>query len=314
MSDMMKPGGLVGVRTLDARVFVVCCAIVGLIVVGGRALAGPKELEGLTIELVSEDLAIRAGEPFAVGLSISHSKGFHTYWKNPGIVGVPTGIEWELPAGFKAGPIEWPAPQLTKMAVYPVYGYEGKILLPVRITPPPDWSPGPEGKAFLKAKTSWMCCSATCHPGFTDLTIGLPAAPTDSAGERAFTKWRPEFERARRSRPVKTNAWQVSASRVGDSVTVEVKAGDSANRAIVEALESIYFFSGDGLIDSRAEQKIERIGEAGIRLSLTVSEFEPVSKAAEKTPNPRLAGVLSAERSWLSGKKVLAITLNVPLE
>src|SRR5262245_53837871 len=65
----------------------------------------------LKIELVSEVTSIVPGKPFYVGLHLQHQPGDHTYWRFPGIVGVPTGIKWELPEGFKAGPIEWPEPQ-----------------------------------------------------------------------------------------------------------------------------------------------------------------------------------------------------------
>ena len=39
-------------------------------------------------------------------------KGWHTYWQNPGDSGLPTTLEWKLPAGVEAGPIEWPAPRV----------------------------------------------------------------------------------------------------------------------------------------------------------------------------------------------------------
>src|SRR5688572_10915548 len=46
--------------------------------------------EPLTIELVSEVASIQPGSPFYVGLHLKHKEHYHTYWKFPGIVGVPT--------------------------------------------------------------------------------------------------------------------------------------------------------------------------------------------------------------------------------
>ena len=57
----------------------------------------------LRMEFVSEVEAIRPGEPFTVGLHLEHGPGWHTYWQNPGIVGVPTSLDWNLPQGFVAG-------------------------------------------------------------------------------------------------------------------------------------------------------------------------------------------------------------------
>ena len=78
------------------------------------AAAGASWAQGenpLRIGLVSESTAVVPGRPFYLGLHLEHRSGDHTYWKCPGIVGVPTGIEWDLPAGFEAAPIEWPGPQ-----------------------------------------------------------------------------------------------------------------------------------------------------------------------------------------------------------
>ena len=44
----------------------------------------------LDIKLVSEVTSIAPGQPFYVGLALPHGEGYHTYWKFPGIVGVPT--------------------------------------------------------------------------------------------------------------------------------------------------------------------------------------------------------------------------------
>src|SRR5690606_2221484 len=80
----------------------------------------------LDIRLISETRSIRAGGTFFLGLHLRHPVGAHTYWKHPGIVGLATQIEWDLPAGFVAGPIQWPAPEPVKMAIYQAQGYHGE--------------------------------------------------------------------------------------------------------------------------------------------------------------------------------------------
>src|SRR5581483_8644540 len=87
--------------------------------------------------LVSESKSIQPGTPFWVAVQLEMQPPWHTYWKNAGESGEPTSIDWKLPAGFTAGPIQWPAPK--RIAVPPVvsYGYEDNVLLLVKITPPP---------------------------------------------------------------------------------------------------------------------------------------------------------------------------------
>ncbi len=72
--------------------------------------AKPVRVDSVEVELVADRDSIRAGEPFKLGLRIRHDPHWHTYWRNPGDSGLPTVFELKLPEGFRAGPIQWPAP------------------------------------------------------------------------------------------------------------------------------------------------------------------------------------------------------------
>ena len=43
------------------------------------------------------------GKPVWVGLQLAHQPGWHSYWKNSGDSGLPTQLQWTLPAGVVAG-------------------------------------------------------------------------------------------------------------------------------------------------------------------------------------------------------------------
>jgi thiol:disulfide interchange protein DsbD len=62
------------------------------------------------IELLAENTAIRPGDKITVALRQIITPGWHTYWINPGDSGEPTRIDWTLPQGASAGPIQWPLP------------------------------------------------------------------------------------------------------------------------------------------------------------------------------------------------------------
>jgi len=134
-----------------------------------------------------------------VGLALHHGQGYHTYWKHPGTaLGVPTGITWkDLPAGFKAEPIDWPEPEPVLMFQIKAQGYERDVVLPIRITPPADLKDGSMVK--LSGKALWMCCNQECNPGFQDLVIELPVKVADAPVYNA--EWRPRFVRQRALRP-----------------------------------------------------------------------------------------------------------------
>jgi thiol:disulfide interchange protein DsbD len=82
---------------------------------------------------------VSAGKPLSLGLLIRHAPHWHTYWKNPGDSGLPTTLEWTLPAGVQAGPIEWPTPKRLPIGPLVNYGYDGTVLLPVTVAVPADF-------------------------------------------------------------------------------------------------------------------------------------------------------------------------------
>jgi len=59
---------------------------------------------------------VQAGQTFWLGLKIEHAPHWHTYWQNPGDSGLPTQLNWQLPAGLQAGEIAWPLPKKSRSA------------------------------------------------------------------------------------------------------------------------------------------------------------------------------------------------------
>ena len=130
--------------------------------------------KGVTVSLFCEASTIAPGQAFTVALTLRHEAGFHTYWKNPGTVGMPTQIVWKLPPGFKAGDLVWQSPERSKMFKYDVYGYETNATLLTEIQAPADL---PEGPVLIRAKASWMACNdSSCNPGYHTFELRLPVA------------------------------------------------------------------------------------------------------------------------------------------
>jgi thiol:disulfide interchange protein len=102
------------------------------------------------------------------GLYFKLQPGWHVYWQNAGDAGEPPSINWTLPKGITAGPLQFPAP--TRLPVGPLmdYGYENEVLFPFKLDAA---LPAKTGPATLHAHVSWLVCSSVCIPGKTDLEL-----------------------------------------------------------------------------------------------------------------------------------------------
>lgn len=87
-------------------------------------------------KLLYEESSVKPGRPFSVGIHITLEPGWHIYWKNPGDAGMAPEITWDLPEGFTAAPIIWPAPQKFTTMEMIGYGYEEETIFLTEITPP----------------------------------------------------------------------------------------------------------------------------------------------------------------------------------
>ena len=262
--------------------------------------------EPLKVTLVSEAASIQPGKPFYVGLHLQHGVGYHTYWKFPGIVGVPTGIIWALPPGFVAGEIEWPEPESVLMFKIKAQGFERDVLLPIKITPPADLKAAQTIR--LSGKCSWMSCAKTCHPGFSDVSLVLPVM---NAKSEANLKWQPVFAQERNRFPDRVSSWEISAAERGQTVILTVSpTGESARKFSAEANpEPVYFFTEDGWIDTDKPQITRVNADGSLTLELTRSEVY-----LGKVQPSSLHGILKNPKGWLLNAEVKSFRISPELK
>jgi len=232
-----------------------------------KAPVDAKALEGMDIALVSENLTIEPGKAFRVGFKLDHKKGFHTYWKNPGVVGVPTKMNWELPEGVTVSEIQWPNPELSKMAVYPCFGYERDVLLMMEVSIPKSWS---EETITLTGQGQWMCCSSMCYPGFETFSLTLKVGEEESC-----PKYAPLFEAAEKELPAES-----------DKLTAKMltKADDKAIQLLITSkdaeLQVIRIFNEDGQTTPDIHHGIKRITEDEFVFITERSKYGPKGPTA----------------------------------
>jgi len=212
----------------------------------------PPRPVGVDARLVSEAKTIVPGQTFTVALSLKHEEGFHTYWVNPGIVGIATVLNWTLPEGFTAGKIQWQAPERVTMVVYNAHGYNGDALLLIDITAPETL---PKGPVTLKAGGAWMACAqkSCCNVGYQELEVTVNTGKEIEWDEEI----RARIKQARSKLPKPVEGWEYSASRSGDKITLKVR---NKKGLPVSVVKGVYFYSEHNHIDTLVEQQVTADG------------------------------------------------------
>ena len=275
--------------------------LTALCTVGLAALPAPPP-NPLQVALVCENSSIQPGKPFLAGLLLQHPRSYHSYWRFPGIVGVPTRLKWDLPKGWKAGPIQWPTPERVFMFKIKAQGFHGQILLPVEITPPATLQPGSQIR--LAASASWMCCGRDCNPGFEKLELQIPTTATAPAPNPEHSR---AFATAKASLPDTLSGWKVEARKSGNRVLIEVRPTNGEARKQFAGMETAQFFTEDGLTDPNRAETVRRTAE-GLLLELAISEFAPQPLPGE------LRGVLVTPSGWLPGQPGRGLLVRAPLD
>ncbi|MCS6892273.1 MAG: protein-disulfide reductase DsbD family protein [Rhodovarius sp.] len=225
--------------------------------------------------LVSELAAIAPGRPFRVGLDLSLAPGWHSYWRNPGDAGAAPEITWQLPDGARAGPLQFPAPERIPYGPLVNFGYTGRILFPLEVTPPPTLRPG---EVFtLIAEASWLVCEQICIPEAARFSLSLPVAAAPEPAPAMAARF--ALAEAALPRP------SPFAARIGFRDRQGVLELTDPTFAPGRIREAFFFPAEAGLLDHAAAQPL---GLAAGRLTLTLS------RAGAEAPLPaQIEGVIA---------------------
>ncbi len=256
------------------------------------ASAAPVRTGHVEAELVAASTAFVPGSENLVALKLTLEPGWHTYWRNPGDSGLPTTLEWKLPQGVQAGPIEWLPPRPLPVGPLTNYGYEGVAFHLVTLTSAAGATLGSE--VTLAARADWLVCRETCIPEGADLSLTLPVAASASPDPRHGAT----LERARAGLPRPLDAaWKAAASGEGQNVvlTLVPPAGTSDPGRL-------RFYPDDpGRIEPSGAQVLARQGDA---LSLAL----PVAYLLE--PGfMRLTGLVVADKPVFDGRGAATVDL-----
>ncbi len=140
-----------------------------------RAGSSSADAPHVHVQLVAPVDEIYPGGNNQIGLYFKLEQGWHVYWKNAGDSGEPPHIQWTLPDGVTAEPMEFPSPTRLPLGPLMDFGYENEVLFPIKLDVAPT---AKSGKAVLDAKVDWLVCREVCIPGKADLQLMLQLSAT----------------------------------------------------------------------------------------------------------------------------------------
>jgi len=238
------------------------------------------------VQLVVPVADANRGNMRQVGLYFKLEPGWHIYWKNPGDAGEPPHIQWTLPVGIAAGPLQFPAPKRLPLGPLMDYGYEGEVLYPIDIKVGNNIA---LGQAKLHARVDWLVCRGSCIPEKTELETALNVTPFTTS--------------TRPGAPGDKEIWNTYAGKLPVAFTTGTKVRFQPTREgfrlTVETgkreTQAIFFPEDQDILDNPAPQKLTSTAN-GLVLDL--------KKDASLTANPaKLRGVLE-----LSGGRAYELT------
>lgn len=266
---------------------------------GWSSLGGPSSVK---VELIQEEETVLPGRSFWVALHLKIDDGWHVYWKNPGDIGMPLQVDWKLPAGFEAGPLQWPFPEKFTTADMVGFGYEGEVMLLSQITAPESLKEGSQHE--LAAKVEWLVCSSMmCQPGSAtaNLTAKVGTAPPQAKSDLAAL-----FADARSKLP--TSKMKVSTKRKDGIVQLEVP--QLKNQSVSNSVVGAYFFPEDqDVIDHSVDPTVAMTDDDSVSYIVNLKEKDEVG-----VPRKTLKGVLVLHTTNGEDNHVQALNVDAPIQ
>ncbi len=274
-------------QSLLRRAFLSCALLFSASLMAASDHAKTDQIQ---VRLTPATTSVTPGSTVLIGLEQTIIPNWHTYWQNPGDSGVATQIEWQLPQGVTAGPIQWPLPSRFKVGTITNYGYADKVTLLSTISIPPSAKIG--SQLPVRAKASWLVCEEICIPQQAELGLTLTVAASVSTSAT-----HPSVGQAIAQLP-QPSPWSTTYRQADGNIQLDI-----ASPALqAHKLKDIWFYPHVwGHIDHGAAQDIRSYSE-GMTLNLKVGE----SPIKADTP---LSGVLVFTEQTADGPVTRGFTL-----
>ncbi len=211
-----------------------------------RAVSSSADAPHVRVELLIIPQGLNRGEAADAGLYFKLEPGWHIYWKNPGDAGEPPHIQWTLPAGITAGPMQFPAPKRLPLGPLMDFGYENEVLFPLKLHVADGVNAGP---VTLHAKVDWLVCQDRCIPGKAELEVlqsvyNHPSKPISLSSDAEVFK---RFLGLIPKSPPTSYKTELQVSKEGFRLTAQTGKRET---------EAAFFPSDPDILDNPAPQKL----------------------------------------------------------
>ena len=120
--------------------------------------------------LVAGRAAPSDGGALLAFIEIELAPGWKTYWRSPGDAGLPPEFDWSKSANLAKADVKFPAPKHFVDKSGHTLGYEGRLFLPVTLTPQAADRP-----VSLAVDVHYGICKEICVPIEANLALDIPA-------------------------------------------------------------------------------------------------------------------------------------------
>jgi len=149
----------------------------------------PGATQNVRASIVAETATPAPGDTVTVAIVMDPKSGWHDYWLNPGDAGTPLELDWKLPPGVTAGPIQAPVPETLIVSGFMNHIYKTRHAFLVDLKIAPTVSAGQILDVRVDAR--WSACSDTvCVPEGGLLSIPLTVGNGEVGDRTRFDKWR----------------------------------------------------------------------------------------------------------------------------
>lgn len=165
--------------------------VVAMFLYSGNAGALVQEqlTDKVKVSLHTQYDAVHPTQKLGILLKFKMSPGWHIFSQNPGEIGMPTKIEWQLPSGFEADDLGWSRDEKFDNEGIVQRGYGDTAYYQAVIRPDSQAA----GRIRLILKTKWLACGEECVPEQKTFTVNLPVAETE---QLPTADWNRELESA----------------------------------------------------------------------------------------------------------------------
>ncbi len=237
-SKQKRLHGSLAVRARQLFYRVLCCfGIATFVAMGAASLQAQTLDDGSANRLATLRLVAAAGPEngrYEAGVDMALTPGSHTYWKMPGESGVPPVFAFNGSENVKAATVMFPVPSRITEEGIDAFGYAGRVVFPVVVTPLDPAKP-----ATLHVDLNYAVCNRICLPGHYDATLSLRPRGPGVAGNLVQAALREVPQ------PVAAAPQALRAARVGDAAQpswmLSWQGAGAPDDIFADAPEGFYF-------------------------------------------------------------------------